>query len=667
MRRTIRGKLTLSVIVSVVIVMVLMTVGIVSIAGNNLMSKQQSELQLQADRYAKEINSWIDVEKMLVTGAAQSIQASADLSDAGILKSVDEFYSGRDELLNMYFGRESDGSFFQGNKSATTPEGYDPRVRGWYKTAVAEKTTIVTDPYWDVLTNQMCGTIACPVYVDGQLAGVLGIDMTLKTVTDLTDSINYDEGVYGFLVDSSGNFVAHKNQDYLPTEDSATSVAEVLPAINSLISNPGSGIIHAVDYDSLNTYFATSKIECCNWAVGITIPAKNITSGVVTMIIVALIIALVAVVAITLLMTKMIGTMLAPIQELKQFASGDFSENQVIDTSIPSEYKDETEQIVTATSTVKKQIRDIILTTKDESSSISRISDDTLTQMDELNQNVSQINAAVDVIIAQTEKASMMTKEIHDTGDELGNVISSVAQKATEAATQSSDIMARAQQLYSTSVESNKQATDIYKSTKQELELAIEASKAVDEITVLTEQILAISSQTNLLALNASIEAARAGEAGKGFAVVADEIRMLADNTKQAIDQIKSVTGTIVESVGNLSSHSNRLLQFMNDKVVADYQSMIDISRQYEQDAVFYNDVSSDLGASSEEMSASMTNILEAISSINELTKSIAASMVEIGDSATVSEENSEEVLKQIKQLTKLSEELGDTVAAFRV
>ena len=414
MRKTIRGKLTISVIAIVIVIIVAITIGIVSIAGSKLMNSQKDELQLQADRYAQEVNSWIATEKMLVTGAAKSIESTGDMSEAGLQNVVDTYYAGREELLNLYFGT-ADSKFYQGNREAAIPDGYDPVQRGWYQSAAEAGETIVTDPYWDVLTNQMCGTIACPVYINGELAGVLAIDMTLQTVTDLTNSIDYDTDVYGFMVDSSGNYIAHKNEEYLPTEDTATAVSDVMPGLNTLLGNPGSGIVRDADYDGVDTYFATSLIECCDWQLGITIPTRNVNEAVMSMVMVAVIIAVIAVICIAVIMTNVIGRMLAPIQTLKQFASGDFSENAIVDTSIPKEYKDETEQIMMATSSVKEQIREIILTTKGESEYIEEISGHALTQMADLNQNVSQINSSVDDIIEQTGQAADMTRQIHET------------------------------------------------------------------------------------------------------------------------------------------------------------------------------------------------------------------------------------------------------------
>ncbi len=666
MGKTIKARLTMSIIFIVVAIIILTTIGIIAIAGGRIVEKQENELQLYADRYAEEINTWIESEMMMADGAADSIEAAKDM-DSGFLQSVvDTHAEGRDELLNLYCGT-SDSKFYQSNAEAEIPEGYDPTERGWYQQAAEAGETVVIDPYWDVLTNQMCATIASPVLLDGKVAAVVGADVKLTTVTELTSSIDYEKGVYGFLVDSSGNYIAHENDEYEPTEEAATAVKDIMPQLEKLVSEPGSSLVQGKDYNGVNSYFSMALVKNCDWKVGVVLPKANVMSVLWNMIVVAAIIAVAAIVLVIFIMAGVIGRMLAPIQTLKQFASGDFSENPVLEKTIPSEFKNETQQIQIATMNVRKQIRGIILHTKEEADRISSISENAFNRMFQLNEDITHITGIVNDMSQDTGKASELAKGIHATGEEMGQAIDSIAEKADNAAQQSADIMERAKKLYSDSVESSNQANRLYDETKEELETAIVASKRVDEINSLTEEILSISAQTNLLALNASIEAARAGEAGKGFAVVAEEIRILADNSREAVDKIQEVTASIVRSVGHLSSSSEKLLVFMNDKVVEDYKNMTAIARQYEEDAVFYNEVSNDLGASSQEMSVSMMGINESLTMINQLTSDIAASMERIGKDAEESNGYSDQVLGEVKELSHLSDELKKTVEAFHI
>lgn len=65
-----------------------------------------------------------------------------------------------------------------------------------------------------------------------------------------------------------------------------------------------------------------------------------------------------------------------------------------------------------------------------------------------------------------------------------------------------------------------------------------EHSQAIENIMGTVQD---LADQSNLLAVNASIEAARAGDQGKGFAVVAHEIKTLADQSKEAAQQVRSI------------------------------------------------------------------------------------------------------------------------------
>ncbi len=666
MGRTIKGRLTISVICIVAASILFTTAGIAAVAGRRLIQDQTEALQLNAGKYAEEINTWIENEKMLAEGAANSIEASGDTDLHFIQAALDAHAADRTELLNLYCGTKN-SDFIQSNREAAIPEDYDPVQRGWYKQAAEAGRTIVTDPYWDVLTNQMCTTIASPVYIDGKLEAVVGLDVTLGTVTNLTGSIGYADGVYGFLVDSSGHYVAHRNKEYEPTETTAVAVSNILPKLEPLLGGGDGSVVKLTDYDGTACYFAAEKISGSGWTLGVAAPTANVRNSLTAMVAVAAVIALVVIAVVVVFMTGIIGRTLAPVQMLKQFASGDFSENTVVQKGIPKEYKNETEQIRTATVEVKQQIRGIILNTKREAESINMIADDTSVKMTALSQDIRDIAESAGDVMEQTLEAGKLAERIKDTGEALGGMIEKVAKKAGEAAGQSADIMRRAKKQYETSEVSGTEAVTLYQETKEELEGAIADSQKVREIHTLAEEILSISSQTNLLALNASIEAARAGDAGKGFAVVAEEIRSLADNSRQAVDKIRQVTDDVVQNVSALSKSSAKLLDFMNGKVMKDYRGMTELAKMYEQDAAFYSGISGELGSASQEMSTSMEGISESIHDIAVLVEKIAGHMRDMEQSADNSNENAEAVLSQMQELFRLSGLLNRTVASFKV
>lgn len=668
MLKTIKGKLTISVIGIVAVSIVLTTAGIVTVAGKRLMMDEAQALQLNADKYAEEINTWIENEKMVAKGAANSIQAAGNTQDDFILSVLDTYAADRTELLNLYCGTK-ESRFIQSNREAQIPEGYDPVQRGWYQQAAQEKTTIVTDPYWDVLTNQMCTTIASPVYIEGELAAVVGLDVTLGTVTDLTGSIHFAEGVYGFLADGSGKYVAHVNKEYEPSEDKAVGVTDIMPGLAGLMEGTDTDVVKLTDYDGSECYFAAATIEGSSWKLGVAAPTANVRKSLGTMIGVAGIIALVSILLVTGFMAWLIGWMLAPIQTLKQFASGDFSEGIAGEKTnkIPKEYKDETEQIRVATMEVKQQIRGIILNTKEEAANIGTIAEGTTAKMNVLTKDISDILDAAMQVMEQTARAKELTETIRQTGQELGNVADSVAQKAQEAAQQSGTIMQRAGKQHEISEASTKEAVSLYQETEKDLQTAIVKGQRVKEIDALTDEILSISAQTNLLALNASIEAARAGEAGKGFAVVAEEISQLADHSKLAVNKIRQITEDVVENVFFLSQSAEKLLKFMNGKVMGDYKNMTQMAGMYEQDAVYYSNISGDLGIASREISTGMEGINHSIERITSLVGEIAEYMQKMEQSAEHSTENSKSVLTQTEELFRLCELLNQTVASFKV
>jgi methyl-accepting chemotaxis protein len=105
-----------------------------------------------------------------------------------------------------------------------------------------------------------------------------------------------------------------------------------------------------------------------------------------------------------------------------------------------------------------------------------------------------------------------------------------------------------------------REAAQVANSSADEIRELQEATAAVDNFATL---IGSIASQTNLLALNAAIEAARAGVYGRGFAVVAEEVRLLADQSHQAseevADSVRRIREKIDRAVGSVGAGTARM------------------------------------------------------------------------------------------------------------
>lgn len=223
----------------------------------------------------------------------------------------------------------------------------------------------------------------------------------------------------------------------------------------------------------------------------------------------------------------------------------------------------------------------------------------------------------------------------------------------------------RAGALESTAIDNKRNTTDLVTGIITDLEKAIKDSESVRQVEDLTTQILSISSQTNLLALNASIEAARAGEAGKGFAVVATEIRGLADSSREAAGNIQNINSMVMAAVNDLVKSANRIVSYVNEQVLPDYDGYVKAGRQYNDDARHIHQVVEQFHEMAANISSLMDGIKEAMDGISVAVEESADGISNTADSANALVQIMDHVTGQMESNNQVAQQLSQEAAHF--
>ena len=166
------------------------------------------------------------------------------------------------------------------------------------------------------------------------------------------------------------------------------------------------------------------------------------------------------------------------------------------------------------------------------------------------------LNAATMEILASAKQQSAVTGEQVAAYQETNATMQQVSQSCAQIAEKAKQvtITAAAVSIANTSgLDAVQKANQTVEAIHEQAEAVAQNIVSLSEKTQMVGDILAtvndIAEQSHLLALNAAIEAAAAGEHGRSFSVVAGEIKNLADQSKAATVQVKTILGDIQKEI----------------------------------------------------------------------------------------------------------------------
>lgn len=417
----------------------------------------------------------------------------------------------------------------------------------------------------------------------------------------------------------------------------------------------------------LNANIDAASDALAKVVAGMEVERQNIyhTSTYTSLVTFAIII-LVAIIAIVSCFKKIVKPMKTASKELDEVMTTLKNQEGDLTKRLTKNTTDEIGVLVDGINEFFTTLQGIVGNIKQNSNNLDSVVVGVSGNIDEVNNNVESISATMEELSATMQEVSATLTNVNASTGTVNREVDIIADSSNEISGYASEMKTRAKSLEDTVTETRQTTSEMIGQITVELKTAIESSKSVEEIDGLTNDILNISNQTNLLALNASIEAARAGEAGKGFAVVADEIRKLADDSRETANNIQIINTKVIEAVRTLSGNSQQLISYIDETIMADYDSFVVAGHQYNSDAEYISDYMADFVSKTKNLKEIIGDVVTSINDISVAVEEGAegVSLAAMGTTNLANEMS--EINSEIGNCGDVSGELQEQVNQFK-
>jgi len=517
---------------------------------------------------------------------------------------------------------------------------------------------------------------------NGKMTGVLAGTVSLENLSDMVKDVKLKDSGYGLICDQSGLVIANgKNpelvgklsfKDKKINPDLNLGISELderLVALFKQANETGKQTRGVYTFiDGVNYVAVLTPINLPGnqrWIMMVTAPEAETTQETRTLTQIILMVSLICLVLGTLGIIYISKKFAKPIAIIRDeallLADGDLRPRQ-----IDADSEDEIGQLATAFKEMAKKIRMLIEKVQGEADNVAASSEELTASAQQAADVVNQVAGSI-VQIAQgadqqveavtsmamvVEKMSTSIEQIAVSGKSVSEIANGTSKATVEGRQAIDQAMIQMKHIG--------QGSDAVQKAIGEL------VKGSNEISEIVNLISSIAGQTNLLALNAAIEAARAGEHGKGFAVVADEVRKLAEDSNQATQKIanliKKNENDMKEALSATQANNNGVttgvsvveLAGNTFKKIAD--SVVQLSAQV-------NEISDSI----DQIAVGSQVLVKSVQHIDKVSKETAGEFHMVSAATEEQAASMQEIATASQGLAKISVELQDDIAKFKV
>ena len=564
--KSIRMKINLCLILTVLIALVASGSSSIGLNYNNTMSTVQQMMSQTAVLAAGRVQQELEVYKNVV----MEVGCIPQLSDPTV--PVEEKQTIIDERVSMH-------DFQRGNIVGTDGisifDGNDYSDREYVRQAM-EGNVFVSEPLISKVTGELSIMVAAPLYSEGDfgksIVGVVYFVPHETFLNDIVSAIRIGENSRAYMINKSGSTIADITLDTITVQNieqeaQGDASLQELAAIHAEMREGKNGF-GSYTNGEVKMFAAYAPVQDTDgWSIAVTAPQINYLASTRDAMVINIIVILVSIllsVIVALALSINIGNpMKACVKRMKLLVEGD------LDTPMPKvSNKDETGMLVQSTESLVEGLRIVI---SDISFLLNEMANQNLdihTEHEEVYVGsfrdilVSMRNMKVELNDAM-HQVNHSAEEVANASNQLSSSAQTLSQGTTEQASSVQELASRISMISEEVKNTASGALNVRSQThqtgeevflcNQKMQNLVEAMEKIqassEEIEKILKTIDDIAFQTNILALNAAVEAARAGSAGKGFAVVAEEVRDLAGKSAQAAQNTSQLIENSTDAV----------------------------------------------------------------------------------------------------------------------